>query len=270
MIPIDDVVFFDVTTHVAATGAVSDADSAPTFAVYEEDTDTAIVTGTTTKRTSLTGNYRGTFTASAANGFEAGKWYTVIVSATVSSVSAKCVAKHFRVAPAENSAGVPLVDVSRVAGTAQTARDLGGQLDAAVSTRLASASYTAPLDAAGTRTAVGLASANLDTQLADLPTNAELATALAAADDAVLAAIAALNIPTAAQNAAALLDYTDGVETSLTPRGAIRLMVAALAGKLSGAATTTITVRNVGDTKARITATVDSDGNRSAVTTDAT
>jgi hypothetical protein len=40
------------------------------------------------------------------------------------------------------------------------------RIDVATSTRLASASYTAPLDAAGTRTAVGLATANLDTQLA--------------------------------------------------------------------------------------------------------
>ena len=51
-------------------------------------------------------------------------------------------------------------------------------LDVAVSTRLATASYTAPLDAAGTRTAVGLASANLDTQLGDLPTANENADAL--------------------------------------------------------------------------------------------
>lgn len=41
-----------------------------------------------------------------------------------------------------------------------------GRIDAAVSSRLATAGYTAPLDAAGTRSAVGLASANLDTQLA--------------------------------------------------------------------------------------------------------
>lgn len=40
-----------------------------------------------------------------------------------------------------------------------------GRIDAAISTRLASASYSAPLDAAGVRGAVGLASANLDTQL---------------------------------------------------------------------------------------------------------
>lgn len=71
------------------------------------------------------------------------------------------------------------------------------------------------LSAANVRTAVGLASANLDTQLADLPTNAELTSALASADDATLAAIAALNdlssadvtsaVPTAAQNATAVL-----------------------------------------------------------------
>lgn len=68
----------------------------------------------------------------------------------------------------------------------------------------------------------------------------------------------------------ALLDRSNGIETSLTPRQAVRLMAAALAGKLSGAATTTLTIRNVGDSKDRITATVDANGNRSAVTTDAT
>lgn len=66
----------------------------------------------------------------------------------------------------------------------------------------------------------------------------------------------------------ALLDRTDGVETSLTLKQAMRLLVAASAGKLSGAATTTITIRNYGDTKNRITATVDGDGNRTAVTYD--
>lgn len=49
------------------------------------------------------------------------------------------------------------------------------------------------LSQADVRTAVGLGSANLDTQLGDLPTNAELSSALASADDATLAAIAALN-----------------------------------------------------------------------------
>lgn len=70
--------------------------------------------------------------------------------------------------------------------------------------------------------------------------------------------------------ATALLDLTNGIETSVTPRQALRIALAALAGKLSGANTTTVTIRNVGDSKDRITATVDADGNRSAVTTDGT
>jgi len=81
---------------------------------------------------------------------------------------------------------------------------------------------------------------------------------------------AALATDAANEIADALLDRADAIETGLTLRGAIRLDTAALAGKLSGAAGTTVTIRNVGDTKARITATVDADGNRSAVTTDAT
>jgi hypothetical protein len=55
-------------------------------------------------------------------------------------------------------------------------------INATISSRLASASYTAPLDAAGTRSAVGLASANLDTQLDALPTAQENADAVWSAD----------------------------------------------------------------------------------------
>jgi hypothetical protein len=69
----------------------------------------------------------------------------------------------------------------------------------------------------------------------------------------------------------ALLDRTDGIEVGLTPRQAHRLQSAAAAGKLSGAATATATIRNaVADSKNRIVATVDASGNRSAVTTDVT
>jgi hypothetical protein len=54
------------------------------------------------------------------------------------------------------------------------------KLDVVVSTRLATSGYTAPLDAAATRTAVGLASANLDTQLTAIPTAVQNADALLA------------------------------------------------------------------------------------------
>lgn len=56
-------------------------------------------------------------------------------------------------------------------------------------------STTLDLDAT-IRAAVGLASANLDTQVGDLPTNAELATALGTADDAVLAQVALVKAKT--------------------------------------------------------------------------
>jgi hypothetical protein len=57
------------------------------------------------------------------------------------------------------------------------------------------------------------------------------------------------------------------VETGLTVRETLRLCVAALAGKVSGAGGTTITIRSaVADDADRIIATVDNDGNRSALT----
>lgn len=68
----------------------------------------------------------------------------------------------------------------------------------------------------------------------------------------------------------ALLDQAAGVETGLTVRQALRVIAAALCGKLSGAAGTTVTIRNTADSKNRIVATVDASGNRSAVTLDGT
>jgi hypothetical protein len=52
------------------------------------------------------------------------------------------------------------------------------RIDVTVGSRLATSGYTAPLTAAGTRSAIGLASANLDTQLDALPTAIENADAL--------------------------------------------------------------------------------------------
>jgi hypothetical protein len=69
----------------------------------------------------------------------------------------------------------------------------------------------------------------------------------------------------------AILDAVNGVEEGLTVRHALRLIAAATAGKISGADTTTITIRNaVVDDKDRIIATVSSEGNRTAITYDLT
>lgn len=60
------------------------------------------------------------------------------------------------------------------------------------------------------------------------------------------------------------------VESGFTAEEIMRLLAAAMAGKVSGASGTTITFRDLGDTKDRIVATVDASGNRSAVTRDVT
>jgi hypothetical protein len=62
-----------------------------------------------------------------------------------------------------------------------------------------------------------------------------------------------------------ILDDTIG-DGTLTVRQALRVLVAAVSAKLSGAATTTVTIRNVADTQNVVVATVDADGNRTATT----
>jgi hypothetical protein len=69
----------------------------------------------------------------------------------------------------------------------------------------------------------------------------------------------------------AILDAVNGVEEGLTVRHALRLIAAATAGKISGAATTTITIRNaVADDKERLIAVVTGDGDRTSITYDLT
>lgn len=89
--------------------------------------------------------------------------------------------------------------------------------------------------------------------------------------DAILLSLGTgLTLPTTERNALAdaLLDRASGVETSYTPRQALRLILASASGKLSGAGTPTILIRNVNDTKTRITAGVDGVGNRTSISTD--
>jgi hypothetical protein len=64
--------------------------------------------------------------------------------------------------------------------------------------------------------------------------------------------------------------HDETVEGSETLRQAVRLIRASTVGKSSGFPSGPGIFRDAGDTKARITATFDADGNRTAVTTDAT
>lgn len=121
------------------------------------------------------------------------------------------------------------------------------------------------LDARASQTSVDTKASQ--TSVDDLPTNSELATALASADDAVLAELAVVE---------SYIDDISGVvwdtvlEGSYTAKELNRIYTAALAGKVNGAETTTVNFRDTGDSKNVIHATVDTDGNRSAVTLNVT
>lgn len=78
-----------------------------------------------------------------------------------------------------------------------------------------------------------------------------------------------------AQNSAGLIVYGGAaspwiaeIEPGYTAEELIRLIAAAVLGKVDGAATPTITFRDVNDTTDRIVADVDGDGNRTDVTLD--
>lgn len=133
----------------------------------------------------------------AAAGSAGDPWATALPGAYTSGQAGKIVGDNLNatVSSRATQASVDTVDGIVDAILIDTAEIgvAGAGLTAADDAVLAAIAALNNLSQANIRTAIGLASANLDTQLDALPTNAELATALAAADDAVLAAIAALN-----------------------------------------------------------------------------
>jgi len=159
------------------------------------------------------------------------------------------------------------VDVIKIAGTTQTARDLG------TSVLLSSGTGTGQISLSSGTVTVG--TNNDKTGYTASTVSDKTGYALTSAyDPAKTAAQAgdAMALTTGERNstADALLDRTAGVETGWTFRQAMRIILSALAGKASGLGGTTAAYRDMADSKDRISATVDSDGNRSAVTRDAT
>jgi hypothetical protein len=61
--------------------------------------------------------------------------------------------------------------------------------------------------------------------------------------------------------------HDEVIEGSTTLRQAIRLILSVLTGKSSGGGTSALVFRDIGDTKNRLSVTVDGDGNRTAVGT---
>lgn len=101
-------------------GVVSDADSTPTVSVFEDNTDTAILSPTPVKRTSLTGNYRVEIPVTVANGFEIGKSYNIVATATVGGITSKAVIASFEVENIAMIRGAVVTDGGNSATTFMT------------------------------------------------------------------------------------------------------------------------------------------------------
>lgn len=143
-------------------------------------------------------------------------------------------------------------------------------LAAAIYDQVFGTSALSTLDAAAVRSAIGLASANIDTQLGAIAgyIDTEVAAIKAKTDNLPAAPAAVSDIPTASTVAAAVWAVViDGTNSAIA---LMRGFAAVLLGKASGLGTATAVYRNIGDTRDVVQATVDSDGNRTAVTTDLT
>lgn len=76
---------FSVCTHDPATAILTDADSDPSYRIYEDETAGAIATGTMSKLDDVNtiGFYTERVACTTLAGFEVGKSYTVYIEATV-------------------------------------------------------------------------------------------------------------------------------------------------------------------------------------------
>ena len=85
---IGDNLVFSCCTHDTDTGELTDAASAPAYRIYEDETGTAILSGTMAKLDdgNTTGFYTELIAVTTANGFESGKSYTIYIEATVDGV----------------------------------------------------------------------------------------------------------------------------------------------------------------------------------------
>lgn len=86
-----DNIVFSICTHDADTGESSDADSVPTYRIYEDEASTPIATGSMSKLddANTTGYYTELLACTTGNGYERGKTYTVLVIATVDGITAR-------------------------------------------------------------------------------------------------------------------------------------------------------------------------------------
>jgi hypothetical protein len=315
-VSLSDSVWLEFGTASATTGAATNADSTPTVTILE---DGAALGYSPTVTNQSTGLYKVQIDATAGNGFEAGKRYSVSVTATVGGITGKDGIGEFEVLATDLNAGVAavtgavgsvtagvtvttnndktgytltqsfpanfsafsltaggLVDITQAAADkawATSARVLTAGTNIALAKGTGVTGFT-DIDASGVRTAVGLASANVDTQFSALQSDTDnIQTRLPAAlvggrMDVSVGALGTDTIGSDALAASAVAEIVDAVwakalETGFTADRLMRIIASGVAGKVSGGPGSPV-FRNLTDTANLITGTADSSGNRTA------
>jgi hypothetical protein len=260
---------------IPASGTTPDAPSAGALKVIDDFLDTevaAILAAVDTEVGALTAELAkvpksdgaATFNATAAAQFqsEAADALAAYDPPTKAEIDAA-------VAPLATQASVNAIDDFLDTEVAAILEDTGTTLPAQIAALSipTAAANAAAVWAAGVRTLTAFAfSVDTNANATELAIKAR--TDLIPADPADASDIAALidAVPTAAENAAALLDAAAAAE-GLTPRQALRLILAVLTGKSTNGGKT---FRDLADTKDRVAATMNAFNERTAVTRDPT
>lgn len=205
---------------------------------------------------------------SDAGFYAVGSFYTVVVGPiTVNANTVNFVAGTFRIMAAEGTAGTPAVDATRINNVATTSvTTINAHQGTTAAVAFAGANVKADIDTIKTQAVTAAAGV---TVLASVGT-AATSTAQTGDNFARLGAPAGASVSADIVAVTAKTALIPGTQDGKTFAQTMLLMASALLGKASGMATTTAVFRAVDDSKDRITATVDANGNRSAVTLDAT
>lgn len=174
----------------------------------------AAVSGSTAEALNAAGASGDPWVASLPGSYTAGQAGYILGTNLDATVSSRASATDLATVAGYLDTEVAAIKVvtDKLDGTLELTSD--GQIFTAAALQNAPTS-SGGLDAAGVRAAIGLASANLDTQLADLPTNAELSTALGTSDDAVLAVLGTPAGASIAADIAAVQSDTNDIQGRL-------------------------------------------------------
>lgn len=265
---IDDLLTFYANTTRFDTGNATDADAVPSYRVYEDETATPILTGTMALLDSANtaGFYSEQITLSAANGFEKGKSYAIYIAATVNSIAGTT--HHTLQIEAEVDANI----VSDKTGYSLAAGAITAAViatDAIDNDAIAANAVTEIQNGLATAVSLAVVASYIDTEITTL--QADVAAIL---DDTGTSGVVVATgsktgyaLTAGERNSIADAWIARVIEGAHTLGDFMRLFASVLTGKSAGGGGVTITFRDLADSKNRISATVDANGNRTAVGT---